>query len=115
MGGVGAAGRAMPPACQGAAVQPAADDQRHPLAAPERRQMAFRTCGARTLVDGSPDLHPLVTAWDLEAAPDAGPGTRCPARYDLPGRHQHPGASRSEEHTSELQSPDHLVCRLLLE
>src|SRR5258708_29212595 len=26
-------------------------------------------------------------------------------------RHEH----RSEEHTSELQSPDHLVCRLLLE
>src|SRR5258708_21122149 len=26
-----------------------------------------------------------------------------------------PPASRSEEHTSELQSPDHLVCRLLLE
>src|SRR5258708_29419214 len=24
-------------------------------------------------------------------------------------------AFRSEEHTSELQSPDHLVCRLLLE
>src|SRR5258708_14168527 len=27
----------------------------------------------------------------------------------------HPVAGRSEEHTSELQSPDHLVCRLLLE
>src|SRR5438552_6219785 len=26
-----------------------------------------------------------------------------------------PGRQRSEEHTSELQSPDHLVCRLLLE
>src|SRR5258708_23191584 len=26
-----------------------------------------------------------------------------------------PRAARSEEHTSELQSPDHLVCRLLLE
>src|SRR5258708_13713026 len=26
-----------------------------------------------------------------------------------------PGEPRSEEHTSELQSPDHLVCRLLLE
>src|SRR5258708_28999845 len=26
-----------------------------------------------------------------------------------------PALSRSEEHTSELQSPDHLVCRLLLE
>src|SRR5258708_18873778 len=25
------------------------------------------------------------------------------------------GEARSEEHTSELQSPDHLVCRLLLE
>src|SRR5258708_18676771 len=25
------------------------------------------------------------------------------------------GQGRSEEHTSELQSPDHLVCRLLLE
>src|SRR5207244_7687856 len=32
--------------------------------------------------------------------------------------HQFPVSSsvgRSEEHTSELQSPDHLVCRLLLE
>src|SRR5947208_16563018 len=27
----------------------------------------------------------------------------------------HQLADRSEEHTSELQSPDHLVCRLLLE
>src|SRR5258708_5939774 len=26
-----------------------------------------------------------------------------------------PAFARSEEHTSELQSPDHLVCRLLLE
>src|SRR5438552_10271723 len=41
----------------------------------------------------------------------------------LAGRHlvlvQFPDAEqnreRSEEHTSELQSPDHLVCRLLLE
>src|SRR5207244_4984888 len=28
---------------------------------------------------------------------------------------QHISRRRSEEHTSELQSPDHLVCRLLLE
>src|SRR5258708_10839540 len=26
-----------------------------------------------------------------------------------------PAQARSEEHTSELQSPDHIVCRLLLE
>src|SRR5438552_13951596 len=31
---------------------------------------------------------------------------------DAPGSRP---VSRSEEHTSELQSPDHLVCRLLLE
>src|SRR5258708_19382140 len=33
------------------------------------------------------------------------------------GRHRlkRLGKNRSEEHTSELQSPDHLVCRLLLE
>src|SRR5258708_24786717 len=31
-----------------------------------------------------------------------------------PSNHGRPGP-RSEEHTSELQSPDHLVCRLLLE
>src|SRR5207244_10703299 len=29
--------------------------------------------------------------------------------------HQRVQEERSEEHTSELQSPDHLVCRLLLE
>src|SRR5947208_12516874 len=35
---------------------------------------------------------------------------------DIPGMRYGPGMSvRSEEHTSELQSPDHLVCRLLLE
>src|SRR5258708_21432569 len=35
-----------------------------------------------------------------------------PARPAMPTA---PGNIRSEEHTSELQSPDHLVCRLLLE
>src|SRR5258708_9478564 len=33
----------------------------------------------------------------------------------LVGELAHARAIRSEEHTSELQSPDHLVCRLLLE
>src|SRR5258708_31967997 len=31
------------------------------------------------------------------------------------GLHEFWDTRRSEEHTSELQSPDHLVCRLLLE
>src|SRR5258708_31328012 len=35
---------------------------------------------------------------------------------ERPGAAHPPGVGvRSEEHTSELQSPDHLVCRLLLE
>src|SRR5258708_29592749 len=33
----------------------------------------------------------------------------------IPRVGQHTMRRRSEEHTSELQSPDHLVCRLLLE
>src|SRR5258708_26065894 len=33
-------------------------------------------------------------------------------QQDNAGAHR---SHRSEEHTSELQSPDHLVCRLLLE
>src|SRR5947208_5996441 len=35
------------------------------------------------------------------------------SEWDTQLRHQI--SVRSEEHTSELQSPDHLVCRLLLE
>src|SRR5215216_7840784 len=42
----------------------------------------------------------------------AGAGEPAGQRLQVhPGR----GRGRSEEHTSELQSPDHLVCRLLLE
>src|SRR3712207_8930159 len=36
-------------------------------------------------------------------------------RYPPGGRHDGPWRQRSEEHTSELQSRQYLVCRLLLE
>src|SRR5207244_10740338 len=36
-------------------------------------------------------------------------------RHEQGDQHHTECRSRSEEHTSELQSPDHLVCRLLLE
>src|SRR5258708_31967715 len=50
-------------------------------------------------------------------------GRRSPVARDLPAGQRRswaivvaaPPQQRSEEHTSELQSPDHLVCRLLLE
>src|SRR5258708_25803021 len=46
--------------------------------------------------------------------------SKCPSRPGSARTARRPGRpgrwrSRSEEHTSELQSPDHLVCRLLLE
>src|SRR5947199_2069915 len=37
------------------------------------------------------------------------------ASYAVEVQRAHPGRFRSEEHTSELQSLRHLVCRLLLE
>src|SRR5947208_11234403 len=39
----------------------------------------------------------------------------CSRSRGLPNEVVALGDVRSEEHTSELQSPDHLVCRLLLE
>src|SRR5207244_11985924 len=48
------------------------------------------------------------------------PARRRAGERDSDGSVARPGGAprarrRSEEHTSELQSPDHLVCRLLLE
>src|SRR6476660_9974376 len=53
-------------------------------------------------------LFPYTTLF--RSRPPRRPHPRLRARAGLPR-----GAARSEEHTSELQSPDHLVCRLLLE
>src|SRR5947208_10569519 len=50
----------------------------------------------------------------LETLPDGFGFLRAPDYNYLPGPDDI-YVSRSEEHTSELQSPDHLVCRLLLE
>src|SRR5690625_6486645 len=58
-----------------------------------------------------------------EAAPGPAAGHRAPpavpSRMELAERGRPagpgPGTQRSEEHTSELQSRGHLVCRLLLE
>src|SRR5258708_14598488 len=59
----------------------------------------FRSPG-RVVLAG--DRLPQVTPVAVEVLGAHGPGLGV-------------GEVRSEEHTSELQSPDHLVCRLLLE
>src|SRR5438552_8405185 len=41
--------------------------------------------------------------------------TSCPSTTAARSKVGRSRRARSEEHTSELQSPDHLVCRLLLE
>src|SRR5258708_22467382 len=58
-------------------------------------------------------LFPYTTLFrSLSLSISFGPGTV--VVFDLFGD-QSVKDNRSEEHTSELQSPDHLVCRLLLE
>src|SRR5258708_11684374 len=53
-------------------------------------------------------FHVLFSPFQITAPPSV---TVPPRTYGGPGSTN----QRSEEHTSELQSPDHLVCRLLLE
>src|SRR3712207_8437688 len=67
-------------------------------------------------------LFPYTTLFRSRPVPAPGLGTRCPPRdHGMPGPDdlefpaQRPAAGRSEEHTSELQSRQYLVCRLLLE
>src|SRR2546430_12125188 len=63
-------------------------------------------------------LFPYTTLF--RSARDAGRKRRRqhlgrPRRWSIGGGSDHPLRSRSEEHTSELQSQSNLVCRLLLE
>src|SRR5438309_7238701 len=59
--------------------------------------------------------HPDRDVWHGQdpRGPDRGTDPR--ALRSAPGGHHPPQIERSEEHTSELQSQFHLVCRLLLE
>src|SRR3989442_6054124 len=59
-------------------------------------------------------LHDALPISSRHAVRGAGPGAG--PRRDRSGREsESTGGHRSEEHTSELQSRPHLVCRLLLE
>src|SRR5258708_12284755 len=63
-------------------------------------------------------LFPYTTLFRSAAITAQRPRRRPPAGTDSAGsagRTSGWAPPRSEEHTSELQSPDHLVCRLLLE
>src|SRR5258708_23745448 len=77
----------------------------------------FRSLEALEGAGDHRDRHPgsdSSPAYARRAARGADPRVEGP-RPGSAGRARGCSASRSEEHTSELQSPDHLVCRLLLE
>src|SRR5690348_18018538 len=64
----------------------------------------------------SSDLHLEKMAWPRRLPPGRGKQVHALCAFPMHHRHQWPGdLVRLEEHTSELQSPVHLVCRLLLE
>src|SRR5262249_57863605 len=70
-----------------------------------------------SLHDALPISCPRRTKGPDVSAPSAMPPAprRAPRPRAAPPRRRAPRASRSEEHTSELQSLTNLVCRLLLE
>src|SRR5690606_41480246 len=59
--------------------------------------------------------HRLLWARREYRQTSTSPGRSVASRSGRPARHARFRARRSEEHTSELQSRENLVCRLLLE
>src|SRR5258708_18531712 len=64
---------------------------------------------------GSRKISTCVTSMLSSAQPVTGIAPTTPVVLLMGVVGAIPVTGRSEEHTSELQSPDHLVCRLLLE
>src|SRR5947208_12342774 len=66
--------------------------------------------------EGADDVHYLLGLAQLQTRTRGGDvDEHAACASQIHAFEQRAGDRRSEEHTSELQSPDHLVCRLLLE
>src|SRR2546422_5287479 len=76
-----------------------------------RLAAALATGALLGCVKGETSQSSDSTARNLTLAP----AESTAALKDVPARATQPAKARSEEHTSELQSRLHLVCRLLLE
>src|SRR5947208_9489530 len=97
-------------------------DRRQPKSTPFPYTTLFRSermaHGRMLVADNTDEIDLLAqryeftrhdpTRFALTIVTSLGCNFDCPYCFEA----KHP---RSEEHTSELQSPDHLVCRLLLE
>src|SRR5258708_11333776 len=79
---------------------------------PDRQEdLPWKNTGSMSSAASSPSNARRPSGAASTSAPTASAPPPCwpfPAMSPMPNW-------RSEEHTSELQSPDHLVCRLLLE
>src|SRR5258708_7583150 len=87
---------------------------------PETKAPPERGWRARTTISKQYPLPRLRLRSLREDAVNSAPGDlvfphELPDGHVLAVPHDVHAHDRSEEHTSELQSPDHLVCRLLLE
>src|SRR5262245_64934618 len=78
-----------------------------PHSFPTRRSSDLATCGAGGAAGGALAAHNGIEGRHRNEAAGAGIGLVTAAKQGA--------GHRSEEHTSELQSLRHLVCRLLLE
>src|SRR5437763_10274127 len=90
-------------------------------------RMSSRKVGAAVVIDGDQDQPGILTERDILDAIGAGQDVDeervqdhltndiVVAAPDWPLEKAAAASPRSEEHTSELQSPMYLVCRLLLE
>src|SRR5437762_7929329 len=88
-----------------------------PLPPPRSTLFPYTTL-FRSAADGQGDPDRLLERLLRDRRPRVCGGTRSDGRDLQPddrARGPEEGAVRSEEHTSELQSPMYLVCRLLLE
>src|SRR3712207_7522963 len=76
---------------------------------PRSTLFPYTTLFRSTRYESSVHCRPVIPV--LRSSPMAGSATFT----TVPSRNAMPDPSRSEEHTSELQSRQYLVCRLLLE
>src|SRR5690348_18506823 len=83
--------------------------QRNLHSFPTRRSSDLRQISSRPVMTAGASRAELMIIRQPALAPSPQPRP-APTASALPPKHV-----RSEEHTSELQSPVHLVCRLLLE
>src|SRR5918993_1153674 len=101
MGSAGAPDRGVPAERQNSTTGSATHPLSHPVAAPERSQVAGCPGGAGPLVARRPDLYPLGQGGRLGAPAQPGAGARHPTRDGVPRWYQRAGAPEGRRSSSK--------------